>query len=138
MLALGFVLRLYPLLLRTNALVRHVADDGYMYFKLAQNIVGGKGISFDGVAKTNGFHPLYAFLIVPIFYAFRGLRDAPVKASVVLLALFDVATGAVIYATVSTLFGHHPGLFAAFVWLVNPCVFQTCVQGLEAPVWVFF
>jgi hypothetical protein len=36
-----------------------ITDDAFYYFKIAQNIVEGKGISFDGITITNGFHPLW-------------------------------------------------------------------------------
>src|SRR5207248_3016992 len=34
-------------------------DDAFYYLKIAQNAAAGHGLSFDGTAPTNGFHPLY-------------------------------------------------------------------------------
>ena len=37
----------------------YIVDDGYFYLKVAQNLDNGHGFTFDGIEKTNGFHPLY-------------------------------------------------------------------------------
>jgi hypothetical protein len=34
----------------------YLTDDAFYYFKTAQNIAEGAGITFDGIAPTNGFH----------------------------------------------------------------------------------
>jgi hypothetical protein len=39
-------------------------DDAYYYFQIARNAAHGRGISFDGLAPTNGFHPLYFAVLV--------------------------------------------------------------------------
>ena len=38
-------------------------DDSYFYMKTADNVARGRGVTFDGVNLTNGFHPLYLFLL---------------------------------------------------------------------------
>lgn len=48
-------------------LLGHVnADDFYYYLVLARNIALGQGPTFDGLEITNGFHPLYLLLLVPL------------------------------------------------------------------------
>src|SRR5438445_9973613 len=44
-----------------------VPDDAFYYFTIARNLVHGLGLSFDTVHPTNGMHPLWLFLIAPIF-----------------------------------------------------------------------
>ena len=46
-------------------------DDAYYYFKVAQNITEGRGISFDGINLTNGYHPLWLLVCIPVFYLAR-------------------------------------------------------------------
>lgn len=49
-------------------LIRTVlGDDPFYYFTIARNFVSEHGFSFDTVEPTNGFHPLWMFLILPIF-----------------------------------------------------------------------
>src|SRR3990172_9284841 len=42
-------------------------DDVYYYFKVAQNISEGHGSTFDGINPTNGYHPLWMTICIPIF-----------------------------------------------------------------------
>jgi hypothetical protein len=38
-------------------------DDAYYYFVAARNLVAGRGSSFDGFTRTNGYHPLWLGLV---------------------------------------------------------------------------
>ncbi|MBM4043131.1 MAG: hypothetical protein FJ290_31970, partial [Planctomycetes bacterium] len=49
-----------------HALVRVVPDDAYYYFKVARNVVAGQGATFDGIHPTNGYHPLWMGMLVPV------------------------------------------------------------------------
>jgi hypothetical protein len=42
-------------------------DDAFYYFTTARNIAEGRGITFDGLSTTNGFHPLWMAICVPVF-----------------------------------------------------------------------
>ena len=44
-----------------------VPDDAFYYFTIARNIVEGYGSTFDRLAPTNGYHPLWLLVLVPIF-----------------------------------------------------------------------
>ncbi len=50
-----------------SSLVTRFADDAYFYFKIARNIVESGRVTFDGTTATNGFHPLWMGLLVPVF-----------------------------------------------------------------------
>src|SRR5690348_763846 len=43
-------------------------DDALYYFAIARNLAHGHGISFDSVHSTNGMHPLWLFVLAPIFW----------------------------------------------------------------------
>ena len=45
-----------------------VIDDAMYYPKIAYNIVNHGMMSYDGITVTNGFHPLYLFFLLPIYY----------------------------------------------------------------------
>jgi len=45
------------------------ADDAAYYLKIAENVAAGRGFTFDGLAPTNGFHPLWAWLLVGLHRA---------------------------------------------------------------------
>jgi hypothetical protein len=67
--ALGAAIRLYVWfeLRGASLVVRRLPDDALYYFTIARNLAHGYGISFDIVHPTNGMHPLWLFLITPIF-----------------------------------------------------------------------
>jgi hypothetical protein len=56
-------------------------DDAFYYFKVAQNISEGRGITFDGLSTTNGFHPLWMAICVPIFSLARINLFLPLRVS---------------------------------------------------------
>lgn len=58
-------------------IVQHLfIDDGYYYFVIARNIAAGHGPTFDGFELTNGFHPLWAIVLSPLFLAMTDALDA--------------------------------------------------------------
>ena len=50
-------------------------DDFYYYSKIAQNISNGQGSTFNGLYKTNGYHPLWLLTLVPVWKAARSIYD---------------------------------------------------------------
>ncbi|MHA1413703.1 MAG: hypothetical protein ACTSW3_04575 [Promethearchaeota archaeon] len=51
-----------------NILKYIMPDDAFYYFEIAKNVAHGYGVTFDTVNKTNGFHPVWLILLVPVFY----------------------------------------------------------------------
>ena len=52
-------------------LIRDVSeDDAFYYFQIAYNLAEGKFSTFDGgITRTNGYHPLWLFVITPFYWA---------------------------------------------------------------------
>lgn len=42
-------------------------DDGFYYPRLAQKIMAGGVCTYDGVTVTNGFHPLWLLVLLPVY-----------------------------------------------------------------------
>ncbi|MCH8877292.1 MAG: glycosyltransferase family 39 protein [Chloroflexi bacterium] len=133
----ALAIRLFPVFLAPRNLVRYVADDAFYYFQISKNIATGGGVTFDGLNKTNGFHPIYVVLLVVLFRWFPNSRHGPIRAALVFLGLLNVATAWFVYAFVLALAGPWAALFASAVWLFNPAVIYTSLQGTEASIWVF-
>lgn len=52
-------------------------DDAWYYFTIARNVSNGLGSTFDGINPTNGYHPLWLLICVPVFTAgFDGILAA--------------------------------------------------------------
>lgn len=71
-------------------------DDAFFYLVIAQNIVRGLGSTFDGLSPTNGYHPVWLGILVPLaaltpsddwlLVAVYGLNSALWALAVLLLA----------------------------------------------------
>lgn len=78
-------------------LLRYVlADDSFYYFTIARNFAHGYGLSFDRLAETNGFHPLWMMIILPV-YALIEDRTLAVHAVLTICALMDVLSIYLLY-----------------------------------------
>lgn len=107
-------------------------DFGYS-LKIAKNIALGLGETFDGVVPTDGYQPLYVWLMVPVFWVFKSKLEAPIHAAVTLLALANVATGYAIYSILKRLTGQAaPALLGAAFWMFNFAIAKDGTNGLEA------
>ena len=73
-----------------------LVDDGYYYLEIARNIATGNGFTFDGSNPTNGFHPLWQIMLVPIFLM-TGSRDLAAVAVTMLQTLLFAASGFMFY-----------------------------------------
>lgn len=76
-----------PLSLVVNGLL----DDSFYYLVVARNVAHGLGSSFDGVEPTNGYHPLWLWLLVPIFAVFRG-DETPLRAALLVAGALGVGS----------------------------------------------
>ncbi|MBC8203882.1 hypothetical protein ISS30_04255 [bacterium] len=65
-------------------------DDAYYYFKIAQNIVESGISTFDGINVTNGYHPLWMLMILPIFVIFKSDLFTPLYVISILQILLFV------------------------------------------------
>jgi hypothetical protein len=46
-------------------------DDAFYYLQVARNVATGSGSTFDGIYPTNGYHPLWCWLLVPLHLLIR-------------------------------------------------------------------
>ncbi len=98
--------------LNLRAIISHfMVDDSFYYLEIARNISMGKGTTFDGLHATNGFHPLFQFLIVPVFWITRD-SEAAIRILKVLEALIFSAGAVLLYRLMLRL---APGRAAAWV-----------------------
>jgi hypothetical protein len=111
-------------------------DDAYYYFGVARSLGGGAGSTFDGIHATNGYHPLWCWLLVPVLAVFDD-PDGGVRAAASVWFLLAAASafavgwairpraGPVAAAVAAAVFGLHPFLGLA---LERP-------NGLETPLY---
>ncbi len=130
------VAHLYVAFSPANSLMNwYTTDDAFYYFKTAQNIGLGKDISFDGISRTNGFHPLWMMICVPIFLLANLNLILPLRIVVVLAGLMNAVTAILIYRMFKTNGALLAGFVAALIWAFSIQVhFVTVTLGMEATV----
>src|SRR5687768_648390 len=94
-------------------------DDAYYYFKVAQNIAEGHGSTFDGINPTNGYHPLWALICIPIFALARFDLILPLRILLLVLSGLSVATGILLYRLIGKVFAPAIGAMAALFWVFS-------------------
>lgn len=116
--------------------VNVVPDDGFYYFKIARNIVDGAGSTFDGVELTNGYHPLWMVVILPLFALFGD--DAAMRLSLLLCGMLFIASGALLWS-IAYRWGlsRTARMIGLGFWLYNPFLLFEMMNGLETALATF-
>jgi hypothetical protein len=109
-------------------------DDGYYYMQIAWNISRGCGSSFDGIHLTNGYHPLWQFFIVPVFWVCSKAAAAWIVVG--LQALLFTGSGYVLFRLVHRTAGAERakwmGAVACAVWVLNTWLWSKgALSGME-------
>jgi hypothetical protein len=114
-------------------------DDAYYYFKVAQNISEGRGSTFDGINATNGYHPLWMLICVPIFALARFDLILPLRILLLVMSGLSVATAILLYRLIGRVFVPAIGAIAALFWAFSFDVLGIVYQhGLETGIAAFF
>ncbi|RIK28749.1 MAG: hypothetical protein DCC56_15125 [Anaerolineae bacterium] len=114
-------------------------DDAYYYFKVAQNISEGHGSTFDGINKTNGYHPLWMLVCVPIFALARFDLVLPLRVLLIVMSALQVSTAILLYRLLGKVFAPAIGAIAALYWAFSFDILSNLyMQGLESGIAAFF
>jgi hypothetical protein len=112
-------------------------DDAFIYFSISRNIALGKGITYNGVDPTNGFQPLWALFLVPIFLITRN-NNLAVNLILTLSSLIGALTTFLIYKIAEKKFNENIGLLSAAFLGLNPLILFQFLDGGDAVIYVFF
>ncbi len=116
-----------------------IRDDAYYYFKVAQNISEGRGSTFDGINRTNGYHPLWLWVNIPIFSLARFDLILPLRILLVFMSALWAGAAILFYRLIGKVFHPTIGAIAAFFWVFNrDILFRVYQQGLESGIAIFF
>ncbi len=81
-----------------RAVVAAVPDDTAYFYKIAWNVVQGKGLTFDGINPTNGFQPLWLYALLPLAWLMRSASPEDYfRAALVYQALIVLSAGVVLF-----------------------------------------
>lgn len=113
-------------------------DDAFYYFKVAENFVHGKGITFDGINRTNGFHPLWMILIAPVFYFSQIDPFLPLRLVILIQGLLAVGMVLIFFRMAKNFVSQSVAFVMAAVWVLLPEILQITSNGTEAALNAFF
>ena len=114
-------------------------DDSFYYFQTARHIIAGNGSTFDGIARHNGYHPLWMGLMLPIYAVVPDDISQPgpvsaIRAVLVLGAFLDVAAAFLLFLIILRLTTSIAlGILTAVLHLFDPYAVFHSVEGLETP-----
>ena len=115
-------------------LIRDVnADDSFYYFQVASRMAAGEFSTFDGITRTNGYHPLWLFLITPFYWV---LDKTAALFAIKSFEIMLIAGGVVLVAAAARV----ARLPWVLLFAVLPAIYQTpgMLWGLEAAAGLFF
>ncbi len=130
-LVLGLAPRIIVLCGSAEMLVQFIPDDAFYYFQIARNIAAGQGSTLDGIHPTNGYHPLWMFLLVP-FAALAHDPDTLVRCALAVAVLFNVAAALLLYALLRRLTANRVlALIGMGFYFLNSQAVLSSLDGLE-------
>ena len=137
---LSTLVHLYIASLPTNSLMKwYASDDGFYYFKVAANITQGLGVSFDGINLTNGFHPLWMLVCIPIFALARFDLILPLRILVLVSALLNIGTAILIFRILRKFINSWTAAAMGVFWVFLPSIHGAVAQnGMESTISAFF
>ena len=116
-----------------------IRDDAYYYYKIAQNISEGHGSTFDGINQTNGYHPLWMLICIPIFSLARFDPILSLRVLVLVTGIIHVATTILLYRLVSKAISPFAGKLAAIYWAFESYILVFLYKtGVESTIGLFF
>lgn len=117
----------------------YTTDDVFYYFKPAQNIAEGYGVTFDRIGRANGFHPLWMLVCIPIFSLARYDLILPLRLVILVLAILNAGTGILVYRLLKSLISKEIAALTAMIWTFAPSVHGTTIRfGMESGINAFF
>lgn len=109
-----------------------IRDDAYYYFKVAQNISEGHGSTMDGINLSNGYHPLWMLVCIPIFSLARIDLILPLRVMVVVSGAISAVTGVLLFRLVKRTLSTPAAVLAAVYWVFDYSIhYNVTMFGLE-------
>lgn len=121
----------------SDRLVASFEDDAYFYFQIARNVAHGHGFTFDGVHATNGFQPLWLFVLVPVFRLVQGDLEGLWAVVAIQNALLAAST-VLVFRTLRARIGTAGALAAALCLVAPPMATRTLRGGMESALLVLW
>lgn len=115
------------------------SDDAFYYFKTAQNITEGHGVTFDRLGRDSGFHPLWMLICIPIFALARFDLILPLRLLVIVSGIINAATAVILFRLLTRYLSREAAMLLSMVWAFIPHIQSVTAQmGMESTINAFF
>lgn len=111
-----------------------IPDDAGYYFGIAENMAGGTGETFDGLNATNGYQPLWMYLLSAAYRMHAAAPETMYRAALLLQTMILAAAAVLLYRWCVRFFPPRVVLPGAMIFLV--LVMIPAVNGMESAVLV--
>jgi hypothetical protein len=113
-----------------------IQDDAFYYFEIANYLLETGNPSFDGINITNGFHPLWQAICLPIFYFWQG--ELPLRMMLAIAVIFNILSVVLLYKIVSDLTRNTwIALCGCAIFGFHGDIIRTWFNGLETALHIF-
>jgi hypothetical protein len=113
-------------------------DDAYITFRYARNILAGSGFVYNpGEHVLGTTTPLYTILLTAIAIFTGGVQAPYPLIALIVNALADAGTCALLWKLGKQLHAPWAGLGAALVWAIAPYSVTFAIGGLETSLYIF-
>lgn len=110
-------------------------DDAAYFFKIAENVAVGDGLTYDGINKTNGFQPLWLYFLIPVYYIYKGSPENLFRISLILQLVLLTSSAILTYSILSKFFTRSVSLISSILFFVF--VFFRSANGMESALLIF-
>jgi hypothetical protein len=116
-----------------------LTDDAFYYFQVARHISEGLGSTFDGINFSNGYHPLWMLVCIPVFSLARYDLILPLRLLVLVMAAFNAGTAVVLFRLLNRFIKIELAGMLAVLWAFSLEFHRlTTKEGLETGINAFF
>lgn len=112
-----------------------IPDDSAYYFKIAENASAGDGLTFDGINRTNGFQPLWLYMLVPVYAAIHRPPETMYRIFLVLQVLLLAGAALLLNAVLPRFVSRRAALLGLVLYILF--VFVPAANGMESAILVF-
>ena len=137
---LSLLFHLYVIFSPADSLVNwYTSDDAFYYFQVARNVANGLGATFDGINLTNGFHPLWMLVCIPVFSLAKFDLFLPLRLLALISAALNTTAGILLYRLLKKYLSQGVAALTALIWVFTPSFHMLIIQrGMETSISAFF
>ena len=116
-------------------IIFRVPDDASYYLKIAENFNNGKGFSFDGLHQTNGFQPLWQYILIALTFIYSSDPGTTLRIVLIIQVVLLFLSGNLIFRFLSDYFTYKIIFAGGFIFILF--VFFQSVNSMETALLIF-